>query len=375
MSSISSTDGLGLHGSTLWAMQRALPFDYGLGEQLLLFLAIGIGLLFFCAVAFAVSVVVLRLRNQRKAGKWQALEAKWEAAIFDVIAGDAAPETLWNLVARDEQLYCVDYILQFARRVTGEERRRLAVLAQPFLPEVAARVHGRDPQRRARAVQTLGELGLATYANEVILALDDPSPLVTMVAARALSREEHASHFGPVLSHLHRLTDWSPSFLAAMLSFVGPSVAPALRSELADPRRPPKVRAVIARALLNLNDYDAANVAARVLEDETDRELVTAALRLLAAIGREEHLPLVRKAAKSDDFLVRAQAATALGHLGQREDMAFLRDACEDDSQWVALRAARALRDAGEVERLTELADSDRPHAVLALQVLSERGS
>ncbi|MDH3456596.1 MAG: HEAT repeat domain-containing protein, partial [Gemmatimonadota bacterium] len=115
--------------------------------------------------------------------------------------------------------------------------------------------------------------------------------------------------------------------------------------------------------------------AARVLEDETDRELVTAALRLLAAIGREEHLPLVRKAAKSDDFLVRAQAATALGHLGQREDMAFLRDACEDDSQWVALRAARALRDAGEVERLTELADSDRPHAVLALQVLSERGS
>jgi hypothetical protein len=352
-----------------------LPFDYGLGEQLLLFLAISIGALFLCAVAFAVTVIVLRIRNQRKAERWKELEAKWEVAIFDVIAGDAAPERLWNLVAEDERIYCVDYILQFARRVTGEERRRLAALARPFLPVVAERVRSRDPQRRARAVQTLGELGLDSYADEVILALDDASPLVAMVAARALAREEHASHLGPVLSHLHRLTDWSPSFLAAMLSFVGPSAAPALRSELADPRRPPKVRAVIARALMNLNDYDAANVAARILEDESDRELVTSVLRLLAAIGREEHLPLVRRAARSDDFVVRAQAATALGNLGQREDMALLRDACEDDSQWVALRAARALRDAGEVERLAELAESDRPHAVLAMQVLSERGS
>jgi hypothetical protein len=356
-------------------VQRALPFDYGLGEQLLLFLAISIGALFLCALVFASIVIVLRIRNQRNAERWQALEARWEVAIFDVIAGDAAPERLWNLVGPDERLYCVDYILQFARRVTGEERRRLAALAHPFLPTVAERVRHRDPQRRARAVQTLGELGLATYADEVILALDDASPLVAMVAARALSREEHASHLGPVLSHLHRLTDWSPSFLAAMLSFVGPSAAPALRSELADARRPPKVRAVIARALMNLNDYDAANMAARILEEEKDRELVTSALRLLAAIGREEHLPLVRIAAMSSDFVVRAQAATALGNLGQREDMTFLRDACEDESQWVALRAARALRDAGEVERLTELAESDRPQAVLAMQVLSERGS
>jgi HEAT repeat protein len=355
-------------------MQRDLPFDYGLGEQMLLFLAIGIGMLLLCAIAFAASVVVLRFQHDRRDARWRDLEARWEAAIFDVIAGDAEPEALWNLVADDEQLYCVDYILRFARRVTGEERRRLATLAQPFLPPIAERVQARDPQRRARAVQTLGELGLARYVNEVIVALDDPSPLVAMVAARALAREEHAGYLEPVLSHLHRFTNWSPNFLASMLSFVGPSAAPALRSELADARRLPEVRAVVATALTNLNDYDAANVAAPILEEETNRELVTAVLRLLSRIGREEQLPLVRKAAQSTDFVIRAAAATALGSLGQAQDMQVLREACEDDSKWVALHAARALRDAGEVESLYELAESERARATLALQVLSEKG-
>lgn len=139
-----------------------------------------------------------------------------------------------------------------------------------------------------------------------------------------------------------------------------------------DSSRPPDVRAVVATALGYIYDYDAADVAAVVLEVEREKELVAACLRLMGRVGRDEHLSLVRGFITSGEFAVRAAAASALGSLGREEDLARLRNACEDDSRWVALHAARALRDAGDVESLQMLAASGQARATLALQVLSE---
>lgn len=356
----------------LCLFQQEIPFDYGLGERLLLFLAIGIGVLLLFAIAFALSVILLRLKNQRIAARWSRLEHKWDETILMVLEGERDLAAFRDLVASDEELYCVNYIMRYARWLRGVERERAIALAQPYLHHVVPRAHGRDPQRRARAVQTLGELGLAAHAEIVIAALDDASPLVAMVAARALARKEHPQHLGPVLAHLHRFTTWSPNFLASLLAAVGPDAAPALREVLSDRSRTPAVRAVVATALAYIYDYEAADVAASVLQDQQDKELITACLRLMGRVGREEHLDQVRHFIEAEDFAVRAAAASALGSLGRVEDLARLRSACEDDSRWVALHAARALRDAGDLESLQQLAASGRARATLALQVLSE---
>lgn len=343
-----------------------------MGEEVLLFLAIGIGVLFVFALIFAVSVVVLRIRSQRRAIKWNRLEQKWNDAILETLEGERAVTAFWALVAPDEEIFCVSYLLRYARWIKGLERDRLIELAQPYLHHIVPRARARDAQRRARAIQTLGELGLPTHADVVVHALDDSSPLVAMVAARALARKEHPQHLGPVLTHLHRFTTWSPNFLASMLAGMGPAAAPALRAELANQQHPPNVRAVLATALSYLYDYDAANVGAQVLDREQDREVIAATLRLMGRVGREEHLPLIRRFAQSTDFVVRAVAASTLGAMGREEDLSHLRQACQDDSRWVALHAARALRDAGDVESLQRLAASGQERATLALQVLAE---
>jgi len=356
----------------LCTLQQEIPFDYGMGERLLLFLVIGISVLLAFAIGFAISVILLRLKNQRKAVKWNRLERKWDEAILSVLEGDEEYSTFWNLVTPDEELFCINYIMRYARWLIGIERERAVHLAQPYLHRIVPRSNSRDAQRRARAIQTLGELGLATHSDIVTRALDDQSPLVAMVAARALARKEHPQFLRPVLQHLHRFTTWSPNFLASLLSAVGPEAAPDLREVLRDSSRQPDVRAVVTTALGYIYDYDAADIAAEVLEVERDKELITACLRLMGRVGREDHLPLVRCFIEAQDFAVRAAAASALGSLGREEDLARLRNACDDDSRWVALHAARALRDAGDVESLQALAASGQPRATLALQVLSE---
>jgi len=221
-------------------------------------------------------------------------------------------------------------------------------------------------------VQTVGEIGLPLYADLMIRALDDPSPLVAMVAARALARKEHPEYVRDVLDRLHRFSTWSPNFLSSMLAAVGADAMPILRDVFGDATRRPQVRAIVATALGYLHDSDAADVAAQVLLEETDREILAASLRLLGSVGQPKHIDAVRGKVTSPDFVVRASAVSALGNIGGPDDMTLLHTACEDESRWVAIHAARALRDAGHVDSLQQLAASGRARATLAMQVLSE---
>jgi hypothetical protein len=350
-----------------------LPEALAAQERVLLLLIVAIGALFLVTALLGVITLLLRLKNVRTAAKWERLEARWEPRILQVLAGEVPPRAMWELVGRDEELYFVDLVLRYARRVRGADRAVLRELAAPYLPAVVRRARGADAERRARAVQTLGELGLPTFADVVVAAMDDRSPLVAMIAARALAKKETPQYADAVLVRLHRFTSWRPSFLASMLSSMGPEVAPALRRALANRGADPGVRAIAATALRHLHDLEAAAVAARGLETEQQRDLLASCLRLLGTVGGPAHLPLIRRLLESPDFVVRATAAAALGSLGEASDMARLRQlAVDDDSHWVAINAARALREAGDVEVLRKLAGSSHRRASVAVQVLAE---
>jgi HEAT repeat protein len=342
------------------------------GSRVLLLLIIGIALLVLLAIGFAISVVMLRRKNDRTRVHWQRLESKWDEVLLDVLAGARPKDAFWEIVAPGEQLYAVNYVLRYIKRVEGEERVRLQELGRPYLEPVIPRMQRGDPERRARAVQTVGEIGLPEHAELVIRALDDPSPLVAMVAARSLARKEHPEFIREVLKRLHRFSTWSRNFLSSMLAAVGADAMPILREVYGDPHHPTQVRAIVAQALGYLHDFGAADVAARVLETEEDREILAASLRLISGVGQPEHLPAVRRLVTSSDFVVRAAAVSAIGNIGRPDDMPLLHTACEDDSRWVAIHAARALRDAGHVDSLQKLAASGRARATLAMQVLSE---
>jgi HEAT repeat protein len=338
-----------------------------------LWLGAAIGVLILCALLFAVTASVLRYRNRRKEVHWTAREAKWTAPLMAVLTGEAPPTALWSRIEPGEELYFLDFLLRYARRLRGQSRETLSELAQPYLARVAGRMQRGDADRRARAVETVAQLGFDAHLDGIAASLAAPSPMDSMVAARGFARRRRADHVPLLLAHLSRLQSWSPGQLAALLASMGADAVAPLRAALADAGQPPTLRAIAADALRELRDSEAATVAAHVLEGARDHALIIAALRLIGALSRQEHAAAVHPFCDADEVEVRAAAMDALAATGTAADRALLRRGLDDHSGWVAIHAARGLVEAGDAESLRALIDSDHPRSALARQVLVER--
>jgi len=340
------------------------------GDDVARLLAAIVAALFAAALLFGAATLALRAGNRRRARRWARLEADWTPRVLAVLSGDASPDAPGIRVADRDRALFVDFLLRLVRRLKGPEREALVALAAPHLDDVARRARRGAAERRALAVLQLGALGAARFAATVRAALDDPSPLVAMTAARALARTGRAEHAPAILDRLARFRDWSPAFLASLLATMGAGAAPALRALLADPGRAPGDRAVAAEALRIMHDLPAAEAARAAVAAGTDSDLSAAALRLLAAVGGAADAPAVRAACRSGDPVVRAQAVAALGAIGGAPDCATLAAALDDASPWVVLHAVRSLKALGGGARLA--AAAARPGADLVRQAAAE---
>lgn len=341
-------------------------------EGVLTALIVAIGVLMALVLLVSVVLIYLHTRNERAAARHARLEAEWEPALMEALVAGPDGFPLDHLVQPADRLQFVWFLVRYARRLRGEERGNLQQLAAPFLPEVARRARHRSPEVRARAVQTLVTLGMPVYADNVLGALDDPSPLVAMVAARGLAREEHAVHAPAVLARIDRFSRWHGRFLSAMLGSIGQAAAPALRQTMADSTVSPHGRAVAGQALAQLSDLQAADLAAEILRTEHDETLLTAALAILADVGQPSHLPDVRILLHPDrPAWVRAQALETIACLGSAGEVPLLVSALDDASPWVGLKAAHGLATLGAVDELSRLEQRDDRTGTLAREVLS----
>lgn len=347
----------------------------GMGTSGLIALIVVIAVLLFGTLVLSVYAIVMRSVHLARTKETSELTERWRDPVLGAVADPTLVPSVQDLVGEDDAIHFLSLVIEYARRVRGKEKGVLRTLAKPFLPRMAERVHARRTEMRAWAVQTLGTLGLPEYEEEVVAALDDASPLVAMVAARALAREETPQYAAAVLERLDRFHGWNRLFLAAMLAAMGPGVSETLRARLADESASAWTRAVMAEALLLQGDFLAGDVAANLVAATEDRNLLASALRLLAAVGRPEHSAVVRPHCTSADPVVRGQALRALGPLGSDADVPLLVDAMRDTDPWPALYAARGARDAGGREVLAGMVASGHPSAALAEQVLAEESS
>lgn len=339
---------------------------------LLQLLIVTISVLFVVAVIFAGVVFLLHFRNERRATLLGGLELAWDPALLEVLAAPTAPDRFPVDVAPEHELHFVNFLARYARRVRGAERETLMKLAAPLLPKVAQRLGDRSRESRARAVQTLGSLGLPEYAPQLIAALDDPSYLVAMRAARGLARREHPQYADAVLARLDRFQRWNPRFVAAMLAGMGPAAAPALRDSLANPSEPPRARAIAAAALTTLRELTAAPAAAAALAQSDDPDLQQAALVLLGMVGSGADVARVSSFADHPVPFVRAAALEALTRIGGPPELRQVEAALDDRSPWVALTAGQALGEARWLEILRRAAEGTGQAAVVAREVLAE---
>lgn len=333
-----------------------------------------IGLAAAC-VLFSAYALWLRAGNALRRRSWEGREARWTNLTLEAVAGERSVEELTGRVGRRERGAFLEFLMRYARRLKGRERDRVRELAAPFLPNTVPLLRSRDPFRRALAVQTLGALGTPEHEAALLRALEDSSPLVSMLAARALAAQRGSTHTEPILANLDRFESWGTEYVTSLLVSLGPEASPALRRVLEDPRRTSRVRAIAADALRELHDLDAARSAFGALEGDAPPDLAAPLLRLLAVLGDPNQLDGIRRTLTHPHFAVRAEAHSAYGALCGADGEALLEEGLWDRSPWVALHAARAMRDRGWVEPLHRLTRSGQPGMHAAGQALSEEPS
>lgn len=345
--------------------------DTSLYNWFLLFMIIVFVFLVLAVFLFASWTLLLRFKNSWKASRWNKLEDRWEPVMLDILSGEAKPEMIWRLVGRREYRYFLQYLVRYHKRITGREQTKIASLARPYLPQIMSDLSDKHPERRAGVIRMISRFGMPEFANVIVDAMDDPSPLVTMVAIRALAKPEHPEYFRIIVNKLPAFLHWSRNYLSSLLVQCGSDIIPVVRKSFANSDFPPEIRAVFGQALMEFKDPHSASIAAYILETETDREVLSAALRLLSEVGRAEDIPKVKRLVYWSDPVVRTQAVKALRSLAGPEDAQYFRELFDDPSKWVAIQAATGLANLGARHILRALAQSAHKRADLARQALA----
>lgn len=345
--------------------------DLPVNELILSILIVTIGILFILVILFISSTLLLRLANTLKYRRYSRLENSWETPFLNFINGENTKIDIWRQVKPYDSLIFVNYLLEYSRRVKGVELEMIRELSLPYLDKIAGQLKSSKSEVRARAVQTLGTLGIKKYKNEIIKALDDPIPLVEMIAARSLCREKLPELAIPVIAKLDKFENWSTEFLVSMLSSIGSEITPALREALKNKENSIWIKIIALETLRELYDPESADIAFKIVTEENEINLLISALKLLSVVGRKDHLAGVRKQAISENEFVRAQALNALGTVGTSVDSSVMIKALNEDSYWIASYAAVGLKNIGESEKLEELVTSNHKHKDLLLNVLS----
>ncbi len=208
----------------------------------------------------------------------------------------------------------------------------------------------RDPELLAFLVDNLVIEMVRAYDRSALMRPgQQPGPFERAQGELSLLADGSA----PILAHMLALPDGIVAFLAAdTLKRIGAAAVPEVAASLDEPK--PEVRRRAAELLGELPDLGAAE----------------------SALSER----LARTVAKDEAWIVRSQAALALGARGSRSEhtgfaMGVLLRALADPDATVAERAAKALGTLGEPRAIPSLADAleaqarlGRPAVVSALQ-------
>ncbi len=327
-----------------------------------------LGVLLLAVIGLAIH---LRLGNNQKSAHWKRVENKRQPQLLDYISGDISAATIHQDLSSGDKRVFTQLLARFATQVQGHERAMLEELAVPLLDSLASGTKSKKSGTRARCVNLLGTLGLPKYREEIVGAIKDPQLPVRMAAVQALILNPRCQEVDTVLDHLNLFEEVTDNYMSSLLASAGIESQPYMRIFMAMPDPPAQLRAIAARALLLMKDYEAADMVAEIISCEMPSSLLIPCLDILAEMGNCTHAPAIRNLLPLDDTPVFSAACRALGQVGDENDFPVLISGMNHSSPWVNLAAAQALGNLDAVDELLDFVDKDSLRAELAREVLS----
>ncbi len=297
------------------------------------------------ALALVLQVAVLRVRGRARSLRERRFMAVWQP----LIAAAAGGETVeLPPLMKGEELFFLKAWNQAQASAAGEAKARCAALAARC--DILAYTHALLSQSglhpRLIALLTLGNLGDRSAWNDILRLSREPDALVSLAAARALLQIDPDAAIHELMPQLQQREDWQMAQFAHLVEEYGTHGVFAYLADAAsrlsgstDAPYLPQLRRVL-RLLQGAPSRYAVPAARRVLAETMDEEVVAACLKLLRGAA---DLPAVRSRIGHASWIVRLQAARALGRMGGAEDVPHLASLLGDPVWWVRYRAAQAL--------------------------------
>ena len=329
-----------------------------------------IGLLYLLVV---MQIFVARLRNGVRTRRQSRIENVWLPIL---VADTEVPRTLPPLGSRDVIPFLTLWN-QLQESFTGDISRHLNEVARRAGADVLARLmlEDRGLRRRLLGVSTLGHLGDHNAWNALVRLTSDKDGLLSLAAARALTRIDGAAALPVILPRLSEREDWSKNYVLAMLMDLGADVVSKPLTEAA-------LHVPVDRAERLIQYFtvaqvaDAVPVVRQIIQRTRSNECLAACLRVFADV---DDLDTVREYLHHPSWHVRVQAVNVLGRLGDASDQAILLPLLSDPEWWVRYRAAKALcslpgADLSRIKNLSAKHDDAFARDML-VHVLAEAGA
>lgn len=279
-----------------------------------------------------VSLIYTRRRRnfQKKAQDW----------LIMLVAGELVDPP--KIASRDllDFLYLWIHLQEILR---GESKQKLnqALSAFGLIPGIHKMLVRGSIEEQLIAATALGRAGDQQAWPLLLVLLSNPSPLMSMTAARALVLIDAAKASDIVVPLIIEHRDWMPSRLVQMMKQSDPAFRQAFmtRLEYEAEQSPPYLMRLIR--LVDATQFnEPLALTKKFLTTSEDPYLVAASLRLVCHFSE---LEFVRGRFNDENWMVQVQIAAVLSKMGMPQDTHYLLSLLNSKHWWVRYRAAQAL--------------------------------
>jgi len=289
-------------------------------------------------LAVVLQLFIVRFTNSVKARRRERIERDWlpllaaeldapELPLPELRQRDIVPFlTLWN---------------QLQESFVGDIKTHLnAVGRRVGIEAIAHRLlEGGRLSERLIAVSTLGHLGDRDSWDVLVRMTSHEDGLLSLAAARALTRIDHEAALPVILPLAASRDDWSRNYVLGMLSDLGADIVSRPLTDTALMLPPDRAHRLVQYFTV-AHVGDAVPVVRTIIGRTRNVECVAACLRAFADV---DHLDTVRDYLRHQAWQVRVQAVNVLGRLGSGADTKAILPLLSDPEWWVRYRAAKAL--------------------------------
>lgn len=331
-------------------------------------------------VILLLNILRLRLGLMARKKHEQQFAADWEPVLAGAIAGDT--EELPTLPRRDLLLF-LRLWNHLHESVRGKARQKLNIVALRLniLEQLPRLLQHRNRGFKLVALATLGNLQSHEDWQAILDYSRHPDPLISLTAAHTLFQIDPKAALRDMQTDLLERNEWPGGHIAVLLKDADtPSLYATLAetamklADSADPADRPRLQRLLY--ILQPGPYPQLIPGIRAILARTQDDEIAA--QCLKFLREPEDLPYARDRLNHPDWVVRLQAARALGRFGTQEDISRLVVLLGDPVWWVRYRTAQALMaiTRGEADALAVVRSylNDRFAIDMLEMVAAERG-